>query len=150
MPGRPKKPTAVKKAQGTAQPCRMQKNEMLPARIDGLPAPPEALKNNKHAMKLWMDSVLELEKLNMLHFVDLPALGAYCMEMSNYFSLTAYCEKNGYVDMKTGKRRSQDIVRRDSLDRAIRLAQEFGFVPAARTKISMPDKGKYNNNLFDE
>ena len=90
-------------------------------------------------MKLWHESVLELDALGMLHHVDLPSLAAYCLEMATYFKYTAYCQDNGYVG-DDGRRRSEDLVRRDCLDRANKIAQQFGFVPAARTKISMPDK----------
>lgn len=149
MPGRPKKPTAVKKAQGTAQPCRMQKNEMLPALFEGIPSPPEEIKGNKKAAMLWVETVNELKNLNMLHSVDLGMLGAYCITLANYYKYNAYCEKHGHVNEKTDKRRAQDIVRRDLLEQAIKLANSFGFTPQARTKISMPEKPK-DNNLFDD
>ena len=145
MPGRPRKPTKVKCAQGTSRSDRTIDNEMLPARVDGLPSPPEVLQKNKRAMQLWMESVNELHSLDMLHVVDLPSLAAYCLEMSTYFTMTAFCEKNGYVD-KLGKRRQQDLIRRDALDRANRIAQQFGFVPSARTKISAPGK---KDEFFD-
>jgi len=146
MPGRPKKPTAVKRAQGTSRKCREVDNEMVPARVDGLPSPPEVLAKNKKAMQLWVESVRELDSLDMLHTVDLPNLAAYCLEMANYFKMTAFCEKNGYTNQ--GRRRPEDIIRRDSLDRANRIAQQFGFVPAARTKISMGGSDK--DDFFDE
>jgi P27 family predicted phage terminase small subunit len=149
MPGRPLKPTKVKQAQGTSRKCRETKNEMLPAKIDGIPAPPDALMKNEQAMKLWTDSVVELERLDMLHYVDLGVLAAYCIEMANYFNLTADCEKYGRVDKKTNRRRAEDIARLDSLKEAIKLTDRLGFNPASRTKISMPEKKK-DNQIFDE
>ena len=144
---RPTKPSSVKKAQGTERKCRTLDNEMSPAKVDGMPDAPEVIARNKRAVKLWHESVIELDRLNMLHNVDLPSLAAYCMEMSTYFDMTSYCEKNGYVD-KDGRRRAQDLIRRDSLDRANRIAQQFGFVPAARTKIAMPKKDE-GTEFFD-
>ena len=146
MPGRPKKPTAVKKAQGTDQKCRTLENEMSPSKVNGVPGPPTVLSRNKNAMKLWHESVLELKEMNMLHGVDLPMLAAYCMRMSTYFEMEAFLAKNGRVD--NGRRRAEDLIARDSLDQANKICQQFGFVPSARTKISMPDKKK-ENEYFD-
>lgn len=146
MPGRPKKPTAVKKAQGTAQKCRELDNEFVPTLVDGVPDPPEVLQKNQRAMRLWMESVVELESKKMLYRVDLNILASYCLELSTYFEMTAYCERNGYVC--EGRRRAEDLIRRDCLDRAIKLAHEYGFTPAARTKISMPQQPE-KDDYFD-
>lgn len=146
MPGRPSKPTAVKKAQGTYERCKTHvTKEMMPAKVDGIPGPPSVL--NKNAMKLWQDSVLELAALQMLHTVDLAMLAAYCMKMDLFFRMTAFCEKHGYVNEK-GRRRGESIEARDALDQANKIAQQFGFVPAARTKISMPEKAN-EDEYFD-
>ena len=147
MPGRPTKPTRVKQAQGTDRKCRILNNEMLPTKVDGLPEAPEVIAKNKSAVKLWHESVVELESLGMLHSVDLPSLAAYCMEMSTYFTMTSYCELSGYVDAD-GRRRAQDLIRRDCLDRANKIAQQFGFIPSARTKISMPKRDE-GTEFFD-
>ena len=144
---KPRKPTAVKKAQGTSRKCRELPDEMLPSVVGGVPDPPAILAKNRQAMKLWQESVVELHNLGMLHNVDLAMLAAYCMKMELFFRMTEFCEKNGYVDDR-GKRRAQSLEARDALDQANKIAQQFGFVPAARTKISMPKKEE-GGEFFD-
>ena len=147
MPGRPKKPTAIKKAQGTLEKSRTIENEFVPSKVNGMPSPPSVLSKNKNAMKLWHESVIELKDMDMLHGVDLPMLAAYCVKMSLFFRMTDYCEKNGYINNR-GRRCGEAIEAQSALDQANKICQQFGFVPSARTKISMPDKKK-ESDYFD-
>lgn len=151
MGGRPRKPSAIKKAQGTFAPSRSAKNEMMPSKVDGLPSPPEVLQKNARAMRLWSQSVQELSDLEMLHHVDLPQLAAYCLKMATFFEMEAFLQKNGriyWTDKGDPKRRPEDIIAKDALEQANKIAQQFGFAPSARTRISMPEKAKDEDDKF--
>ena len=149
--GRKPLPTQVKKNRGTYQSCRGANNEMIPSRIDGIPKPPKILV--KEAATLWNETVKELYELDMLHGVDLPLLAAYCQEMATYFECSAYIQDNGITyDDSYGNphTRPEVVTQRNALDRALKLATQFGFTPSARTRIEAPVKKEEKDDLWGE
>lgn len=160
MPGgRPPKPTAQKQLEGTARADRMISNEMMPSKIDHAPSPPRYLTDN--AKKEWKLVCAELIDLDMLAGVDLALLSAYCQEMADYVMA---CEKLkdpeiGHVMTTTkegGGSYSQQSpwvsIKNTALGNALKLANQFGFTPAARSRINAKPKeeedelGKLLNN----
>ena len=142
-----KTPTAIKELKGTAQKCRLPKNEMQPPVVDKVETP-TVLKG--YAEKEWLKVTAILSELGMLAETDTSLLLAYCIEIGNYFDL-----KERIGDSITNVAPSgYEIVKPEvteankSLQNAIKLADKFGFNPAARTKIEMPvQKPK---DAFDE
>ncbi len=141
MAGRPPKPTALKKLEGTFRDDRVLKNEMMPAKIEFAPSAPTYL--SRDAKREWKSVCNELIRLDMLHGVDLPLLSAYCQEMSNYIEAEKRLRKEG----RTIEFRKQDgskysmpspwiSIKNSALKNAQGLASQFGFTPAARTKIA--------------
>ncbi|MCE7072000.1 phage terminase small subunit P27 family [Dyadobacter sp. CY327] len=145
--GRPPKPTAQKVLEGTARADRMLSNEMMPAKIEHIPSPPRYLTDN--AKKEWKLVCADLIELDMLAGVDLSLLSAYCQEMADYVMA---CEKLkdpeiGYVmtiAREGGSSYSQQTpwvsIKNTALGNALKLANQFGFTPAARSRIQMKPK----------
>jgi len=148
--GRKSIPTKVKQIRGTFRQDQSVTNEMIPSRVDGIPKPPTILV--KEAATLWNETVKELYELDMLHGVDLPLLAAYCQEMATYFECSAYIQDKGktYEDSHGNPHtRPEVIIQRNSLDRALKLATQFGFTPSARCKIEAPAK-QDKDSLWDD
>jgi len=138
-----RKPTKLKQLQGTARADRQIKNEMMPSQVDGYPEAPELLQKTKKAVQLWDELVYELQNLGMLHGVDLPLLASYCNEMSLYFELEKDLLENGRTfETPNGfkQKRPEVNMSRECLDRALKIAVQFGLTPSARTRISAPGK----------
>jgi P27 family predicted phage terminase small subunit len=141
------KPTALKKLQGTYRPDRAARDEMQPSQLDTLPAAPDEL--NARGQQAWYTAATELQQLGMLHAVDLPLLQAYCREVQRMHEADYYVRTQGTVLKGKNKVGSEYYLKNpwlgiynDALAQANRLAQQFGFTPSARTRISAPAKEK--------
>jgi P27 family predicted phage terminase small subunit len=154
MKGRKKVPTAIKKAQGTHRKDREIENEMQVASVVSMPDAPLFL--NDFGVNEWHKVTNELANLQMLHDVDLGMLASYCREMGTYFEMVAAL-KGGQVERtydKDGKLRASKLkpevkISRDCLDRAIKLATQFGFTPSSRASLAMPEQIEEVKNKYD-
>lgn len=143
MTGRPKLPKEIKQLKGTYQPCRDIPNAMSPDKIIDLPYPPDYLNDN--AKKEWYNVVREFQKMKMLTNLDLPMLASYCNEYSIYIEMNQKCVENGRIDIfynidgstKYTQQSAYQKVANDAFAKALKIATEFGFTPASRTKVSM-------------
>lgn len=154
MKGRKKIPTALKKMKGTDRKDRELENEMIVSHVISMPDPPLFL--NEFGAAEWHKVTNELANLSMLHSVDLGMLSSYCREMGIYFEMVEEL-KAGQVERtydKDGRLRASKLkpevkIARDSLDRAIKLAVQFGFTPSSRASIQMPEQKKKVENKYD-
>jgi P27 family predicted phage terminase small subunit len=151
--GRPNKPTALKKLEGTYRKDRAVVNEMMPSNLEYAPSPPTFL--NREAKKEWKSVCEELIELKMLHRVDLGLLAAYCSEMANYIHAVKELRKGSEVHTLTrddGSVYSMPSpwisIKNSYLKNAQAIASQFGFTPSARTKINGSRKGE--KDPFDE
>ncbi len=152
--GRKKIPTQIKKISGTDRKDRILENEMEVARVESMPEAPSFF--NEFAQKEWHKVTNELADKEMLYEVDLGLLAAYCREMGIYFEMIQELQA-GHVERtfdKDGRLRASKIkpeakIARDSLDRAIKIATQFGFTPSARASIPQPNKTKVIENKYD-
>ena len=151
---RPKKPTKIKELQGTLQPCRQIPNEMQVAEVVELPAAPNYF--DEFAQKEWDVTTTELSRIKMLHIVDLSILSAYCFEIGTYHRIMD--EMDGKFTERTydkdGKLRASNIapqykIAQAALQNAIKLASKFGFSPADRASLSMPDQEEEKTDDFN-
>lgn len=124
----------------------MLENEMMPSKIEHIPSAPKFL--SAGAKKEWKLVCRELISLKMLSGVDLALLAAYCMEMSLYIEACIKLVEVGYVmkiDREDGSSYYQQSpwvsIKNAALKNAQGLANQFGFTPAARAKLEMPDPG---------
>tara|TARA_R110001632_G_scaffold157141_1_gene275493 strand:+ start:117 stop:581 length:465 start_codon:yes stop_codon:yes gene_type:complete len=143
--GRPAKPTQLKKMAGTDQPCRINPNEMQVSLLANVPDPPFQL--NEYGSHEYNIVCIELHSKRMLHLVDLALVTSYANEMGTYIEMENYLKLNGRVDEFFNEdgaltRRTQKPEQRiatDSLNKALKIACQFGLTPSARTRISAPE-----------
>jgi P27 family predicted phage terminase small subunit len=138
MAGTPRKPTALKKAEGTFRPGRAPQNEPKPKAR--LPRGPNWL--DPIAKREWRRAGKLLNELGLMTEVYLMAFACYCTAVSDLTSaqkvlqkegLTCrYVNKNGYANIV---RRPQVQMKNDALKQIKAFAVEFGMTPASRTRV---------------
>jgi P27 family predicted phage terminase small subunit len=151
MPGRPAIPTKLKLIQGTLNVTRALKHEFSPTILDGIPSPPSILDIIPKAKELWIETATELSNKGILSSVDLPMLAAYCIEMAEYLRSMERVKKEGSVIKNVQGNRVTNpnyYNAKNSLDKAIKIANSFGFTPASRTKIAMSNKSDDDDSFF--
>ncbi len=146
----------MKIAEGTYRDDRATANEMMPSTLEHAPSAPKDL--SKLAKKEWKSVCTELIALGMLHRVDLSLLASYCNEMDDYWEAVRMIKKEGSVvtiQTKNGSYKMQSpwvAIKNTALKNAQGLAGQFGFTPAARSRISSPkpaDDGDLLGALLD-
>jgi P27 family predicted phage terminase small subunit len=148
-------PSNVKKLRGTYRKDRAAVNEMTPETMQQVPLPPATLA--KKAQEVWFKAAMELQKLHMLHAVDLELLAAYCHQVSIMDEAMFFINKHGKV-MKLRNKVNAEYYQKnpwiniynEALTYANRLAQQFGFTPSARSRISAPVVEKKEKDPWDE
>ncbi len=143
--GRKKIPTEIKKLQGTLVKSRTLENEMTVEQINFIPEAPDFL--NDYGAAEWSTVATELQSKNMLYLVDLSLLAAYCNEMGTYLECMEKVNKEGKIErtfdaegrVRASKMKPEVILARNCLDRALKLATQFGFTPSSRASIPQPE-----------
>lgn len=145
MAGRPKKPTALKKLDGTIRKDRMPENEMQPNKLDLVPAPPSHF--DEVAKQVWDQKAKELYELGILTTIDLDMLGRYCAAVSIATAAEKKIKSQGMVLECTNHRGNlyyqknpHITIWKEATVEANKIASQFGFTPSSRAKISFPDK----------
>jgi len=135
-----RKPQALKKLQGTAQPCRMVDGV---AATDGVPNMPDGL--SEKAVEVWNDLAPELIKLGLLGEIDASTFGAYCQSYADWLEMTKYLNElgvaNWYWTTENGYRQVIPEVseRNKAFTQMQKLGPKFGLDPSSRSGI---DTGK--------
>ena len=138
-----KKPTKLKKLQGTDRKDRQPNNEMMPIEVSSLE--PSVTLVNKFADDIWIKLTRNLSAIGMLNEIDQELLMAYCNEMGIYFDCMQKVKEEGYliISPANGEIIGNYLkIGNTALANSIKLSDKFGFNPAARTKIEMPSKPK--------
>tara|TARA_R100001530_G_scaffold123008_1_gene90837 strand:+ start:721 stop:1194 length:474 start_codon:yes stop_codon:yes gene_type:complete len=147
--GRKKLPTKIKKMQGTLDVSRATNNEMQVDVCQELPAAPQWL--SEIGKEEWCKVTNQLFNLQMLHQIDLQLIAAYCNEMSLYIETEIMLREKGRIQifknsdgtLKHAQAVPYQKIAKDALDKAMKLATQFGLTPVARASISAP---KITNN----
>lgn len=152
--GRPRTPDAIKEAQGTLRQDRIQEDEMRVALMESLPAAPEML--TEDGQREWYSACSTLLDLGMLHRVDLNALLAYCIEVDTYYQAAALIRETGLIitesrreDTSITKANPAVQIRNTAFKNMMAAAAQFGFTPAARTRIKMDTAKPPEKDEFD-
>jgi len=134
--GRPRKPTALKKAQGTFRKDRALPDEMAPAL--GVPTCPAYL--DSIARKEWARVTTELAALGMLTLIDGAMLEAYCANYSAAVRYQKRADKRLMVRSRFGKMEPNPAAAEARKHWALvkAIATEFGLSPSSRSKVSAP------------
>ena len=155
--GRKKKPTRIKELQGTLKPERVLDNEMQVALVKEIPQAPEWL--SPIGKEEWMKVCGELFGKQMLHQIDLRLIESYCNAMALHIETEMMLRENGRVSVYKNEdgsvKHTQSTpfqkIANDALDRALKIATQFGMTPSSRSSIEQPTMIQQNNeyNFFD-
>jgi P27 family predicted phage terminase small subunit len=92
--GRPRKPTAIKRAEGNPGEHALPKEGEEPAPPPGLPVAPKFL--NGEALKIWNDAVIPIAGvMGVATTADAHALGRYCHALVLWQKAAAFLDANG-------------------------------------------------------
>lgn len=140
-------PTALKLLKG-AQPCRINKNE--PVARDGFPVCPEG--TDEAVREIWDYAISEMIAMGTAKSADRDTLRLYCeavvahrraSEVVNAEPLIVEGATGGMV------RNPALVIQRDAAEQVRKLAQEFGFTPSARSRITVEGRaGAEPDNPF--
>ena len=155
--GRKKKPTKIKELQGTLKAERVIENEMQVSLVGEIPFAPEWL--TEIGKEEWDNVCTELYNKRMLHHIDLRLIEAYCNAISLHIETEIMLREKGRIQVFKNPdgtiKHTQSVpyqkIANDALDRALKLATQFGFTPSARTSIQQPTFVQQNNeyNFFE-
>jgi P27 family predicted phage terminase small subunit len=146
MRGRKPKPTSVKIHAGN--PGKRPLNEHEPKPAPAAPSCPDEL--SPAAKEEWQRLVGELTALKMLTNFDRAALAAYCEAYALWIeAITAVRKYGTMVKSPSGYPMQSPYVAIANRQAEImmRIASEFGFTPASRSRISVPPERE--PTLFD-
>src|SRR4051812_31758105 len=146
MRGRRRKPTRLKML--TGNPGKRRLNEDEPRPDANIPECPPEL--GPLAQQEWCRLVGELAVLRLLTNLDRAALAAYCGAYALWAESTAAIQKYGAMIKSPSGFPIQSpylsIANRQA-GIMMRIASEFGFTPASRSRIATPEK--VSRTLFD-
>ena len=155
--GRKKIPTRIKEIQGTLKPERKLENEMQVSLVNVVPPAPQWL--SEIGKEEWEKVCLVLFNKKMLHNIDLRLIEAYCNAISLHIETEQMLRDKGRIQIYKNSdgtlKHMQAVpyqkIANDALDRAIKIATQFGFTPTARSSINQPTLIQQNNeyNFFD-
>jgi P27 family predicted phage terminase small subunit len=139
MRGRRPKPTRLKVLTGNPGKRPLNKNEPRP--IPSAPdCPPEL---GPAAQREWARLVGDLSALNMITSLDRAALATYCGAYALWAEATEAIQKFGAMVKSPAGYPMQSpyisIANRQA-EIMMRIASEFGFTPASRSRISVPEE----------
>ena len=134
--GRPMKPTAVKKLQGTLYKKRLNTEEPKDLRDASQMEPPAYLDDT--AKEMWQFSVSQLPK-NMLATLDWSAFAMWADTMSKIIAIEKIIQQEGltYTNEKTGTVYAHPLLKeQDQLKNLLRgYIAELGFSPSSRARV---------------
>jgi len=144
--GRPRKPTALKKTQGT-----LRKSRQLDMEVEAngdVPSPPGHLQ--KRELEIWNYYVPRLHMIGCISSEDRDVFAEYCemvalaeraksramKDAEYYITKTGYIQQSGYLSLWRSARRQ-----------AREVGARFGITPSHRSNIASNVK---SDNSFDE
>ena len=137
MRGRRPKPTRIKAL--TGNPGKRPLNPHEPRPVPALPECPAEL--SPLARQEWMRLTAELAKLNLITHLDRGALATYCGAYALWAEAMGQIQKFGtMVKSPTGYPIQSPYlaIANRQAELMMRIASEFGFTPASRSRISAP------------
>lgn len=131
--GRPRKPSIVKKMNGSYRPSRAAHGEVTfpVARL----APPDHVQADELANEEWNRIVPLLDSVKVLTEPDLHALANYCLSASVSIRSAIEVTKYPLVSEESGRVNPHIKIAKEARQECLRFAIEFGLTPAARSRI---------------
>lgn len=143
--GRLPKPDVIKKAQGTLQKCRANRQQL---QVNGnLPVQPptELTKDARAAWELAITCAPE----SLLTALDHSLLERWCRNYALYRKLQADVDRHGWIDIK-GKPRPSFTALIKIQAALAQCEQQLGFTLVSRCKMQAPAKEDSKSNEFDD
>lgn len=146
---RPRKPTAVKRLQGTLQKCRTNPNEPIPnTPIDRFEPPVFFTETQRD---LWIFAISQMPS-GMLSGLDFGIFSRWCIMYDQFVELTKSVNENGAVMYdEMGVPFANPLVNTlNKLAVSLRgIETELGFTPASRSKVSLVSKEEPKNKFME-
>lgn len=144
-PGRKPTPTNLRVLRGNPGKRAFNREEPEPLLPPAPPEPPDYLTG--YGREEWQRIAEELFRLKLLTVVDIQPLAAYCEAYDSFRTATEKLREMAARDpvmagllVKTSKggvmQNPLFLTKRQSANDMVRYATEFGFTPAARSRIS--------------
>ena len=134
MPGPKRLPTQLKVLKGTAQPCRINKNEPKP-KADNVKMPPGL---SDEAKKHWKLVSKQLLSAGLLTNLDVFALQMYCEAFARWSHANEQIQKYGPVVKTPNGFPTQSPflqIANKAFDQMKGMLTEFGMTPSSRSKV---------------
>ena len=146
---RPRKPTAVKRLQGTLQKCRTNPNEPIPKMPIDRFEPPVFFTETQR--DLWLFAISQMPS-GMLSGLDFGIFSRWCIMYDQFVELTKSVNENGAVMYdELGVPFANPLVNTlNKLAVSLRgIETELGFTPASRSKVSLDSKEETKNKFME-
>jgi len=156
-PGRRPTPTHLKVLRGNPGQRALPTNEPEPDAPSNVPDPPDFVSG--YAADEWYTVSEQLHRLGLLTVVDYPSLAAYCVAYGEWRTareaLARMASNDPIMKGLIIKSRYGDAVQnplvtiaRKAAGDMVRYASEFGFTPAARTRLATDFGGSAQPGKF--
>ncbi len=137
--GPPKKPTAIKRAEGN--PGKRPLNGREPQPDPSAPKCPQQL--SKRAKAAWKKVVPQLQRMGVLTRIDGEALARYCAMLARYWDAEDFMKEHGPVfpirDENGNLKYLQQIPQVGMANKLavmlLRIEEQFGMTPSSRSSI---------------
>jgi P27 family predicted phage terminase small subunit len=147
-------PIAILKAKGTINVTRANDQIADANALDfvheQIPTPPEDL--NEQAKNIWNGQLMQAQKMyGYISYIDLSLFKEYCYVYAEMEWLKDNVKSRTYTDDKGTIRVDPLYTELNKLRKDfLRLSQEFGFSPSARTRIQLQQKPETNTDIYSD
>lgn len=153
-PGRPTKPTAIKRLEGN--PGKRPLNDLEPIPPGALPSVPEYFK--KYEKQAWERMSSVLFHMKLLTVADRDMMEAYCISYATWRECNEDLKKNGNTlqifhpngELKYEQQRPQVAMANKALDQMTKIATQFGMTPASRSRLMVLPQDKDKPDNFED
>lgn len=144
---RPRKPTAIKKLQGTLQKCRTNPGEPVPTKM--LAEAPEDF--SESVREIW-NYALSVAPPNVLAAIDYSVFAVWCVAVDTFNQARTEVERTGLMaegSMGQPTKNPAISIMNDAAYLMMKAASELGFTPASRSKVTVIATEKKKDELDD-
>jgi len=145
---RPKKPTELKKRQGTYRSSRANKNEPTPEIL--IPDPPDHLEGD--SLKEWDRITPILYKNGLISELDTAELAAYCCCFARWREAERHIKENGLTEITSNGNIIQSPyvgIANTAMKQMHQFLCQFGMTPASRASVIKETQEDPNNPLLE-
>ena len=135
MGGRPRKPTAVKKLQGTLQKCRTNPAEPVPQNDLKAMSPPDYL--TETAREIWTFALSQAPE-RMLSTLDFGVFSEWVVVYDQFLTISAGIKRDGTLqETADGELIPSPLISKlqSTINLLRGLQSDLGFTPASRSKV---------------